>query len=295
MTARRRPLGDIGNTLSLGAHLKIKEKPKSICETPRIDEKGGDYVKEIYEHFRKAECKNRPSTNYMTQIQTDVNEKMRAILVDWMVDVHLKFKLLPETLFLAVEILDRFLDKKMVNRQKLQLVGVVALLLGAKYEEIFPPEVKDYIYISANTYPRDDILRMERLVFQTMEHNLTIPTMYVFLNRGLQVMDADLKTTHLATFFAELVLLDYKMLNYLPSVVGASCVYTAYKFLGVKDAWHPILEHYSGYKFSDLERCACDIMLLARSPHNPKIQAVRKKYSYTKFSEASKLVIVDQA
>ena len=76
----------------------------------------------------------------------------------------------------------------MVSRQKLQLVGVVAMLLAAKYEEIYPPEVKDFIYIAANTYTRDDILRMERLMFSTLDHNITCPTVYVFLKRGLQVV-----------------------------------------------------------------------------------------------------------
>lgn len=113
---------------------------------------------------------------------------MRTILVDWLVDVHLKFKLQPETLFLAIECIDRcysvtllvifmicplffsrFLEKKMVSRQKLQLVGVVGMLLAAKYEEIYPPEVKDFIYIAANTYSREDILRMERLMFSTLD------------------------------------------------------------------------------------------------------------------------------
>ena len=90
--------------------------------------------------------------------------------------------------FCALFFPHRFLDKKVVSRQKLQLVGVVAMLLAAKYEEIYPPEVKDFIYIAANTYTRDDILRMERLMFSTLEFNLTVPTVYVFLQRGLQVL-----------------------------------------------------------------------------------------------------------
>lgn len=302
--ARRRPLGDIGNTLV--SHLnvvkeKIKipsdSKPHSTClNSPHIDEKNRhnplhavDYLKEIYEHFRKGEMKNRPTGTYIATTQTDINEKMRAILIDWLVDVHLKFKLLPETLFLAVEITDRFLDRKVVNRSKLQLVGVVAMLLAAKYEEIYPPEVKDFIYIAANTYTRDDILRMERLVFQTLDFNLTLPTSYVFLKRGLQVSEADVKTSHLAQYLSELSLVDYKVLKYSPSTIAASCIYLANKCTQ-KECWSRNLEHYMGYKSNDLEFAVEDILTLARNaPTAQKTQAVRRKFAYAKFSEVSKL------
>jgi len=254
-----------------------------------------EYVKDIVDHFRRAELKNRPSATYMNIIQSDVNDKMRTILIDWLVDVHLKFKLQSETLFLAVEIVDRFLDKRLVSRHKLQLVGVVAMLLAAKYEEIFPPEVKDFIYIAANTYTRDDILRMERLMFQTLDFNLTIPTLQVFLKRGLQVNESDSRTCQLAQYLAELSLLDYKMLSYLPSLIAASCIYSANQILMIKDTWGRTLEHYSSYKASDLERCTRDLFQLIHSAPNQKTQAVRRKYSYAKYGEVSKLSQLDCA
>ena len=99
---------------------------------------------------------------------------MRCILLDWMVDVHIKFKLHPETFFLAVDIVDRYLTGNQVTRAKLQLVGVVATLLAAKHEEIWPPEVKDCIYIAANTYSREDILEAEREVSNFLEFKLAL-------------------------------------------------------------------------------------------------------------------------
>ena len=56
--------------------------------------------------------------------QTDINEKFRGILIDWLVEVHLKFKELQETLYLTVSIMDRFLEKKAIQRNSLQLVGI---------------------------------------------------------------------------------------------------------------------------------------------------------------------------
>ena len=84
---------------------------------------------------------------YMSS-QPYINERMRTILVDWLVEVHLKFKMVPETLYLTVHIIDRFLEDNRVRRSKLQLVGVAALLVASKYEEIYPPELRDLVYIT---------------------------------------------------------------------------------------------------------------------------------------------------
>eukprot|EP00993_Chasmostoma_nieuportense_P001290 NODE_2184_length_1257_cov_124.278761_g2076_i0.p1 GENE.NODE_2184_length_1257_cov_124.278761_g2076_i0~~NODE_2184_length_1257_cov_124.278761_g2076_i0.p1 ORF type:complete len:316 (-),score=62.09 NODE_2184_length_1257_cov_124.278761_g2076_i0:243-1190(-) len=308
---QRHPFREIGNTLHRNGDSKPLpslsyelSKPRATLPpmsarllSPHVDEKHRndplypvDYLKEICEHFRKGELKGRPSVTYMNRLQTDVNEKMRCILIDWLIDVHLKFRLLPETFFLAVEIIDRFLDQKVVSRQKLQLVGVVGLLLAAKYEEIYPPALKDFIYIAANTYTRDDVLRMERLIFQTLNHNLTLPTLYVFVKRALEVIDADTRTRHMAQYISEVATHDYKLLAHLPSLVGASCVYLAHKFLiSSKDHWPRTLEYYTGYKLSDVQPCASELTQLLRLAPTQKTQAVHKKYSYAKYSEVSKL------
>jgi len=294
----RRPFGDIGNKIQ-GEQCKIldaKKRSHSLESSPRFDAKNkhipvlaAEYAKDIQENFRKMELKFRPSSTYMSRLQTEVTEKMRTILVDWIVDVHLKFKQLPETLFLAVEIIDRYLDKKAVCRQRLQLVGVVAMLLASKYEEIYPPEVRDYIFISANTYTREDVLRMERQIFQTLDFNLTFPTIFPFLKRGLQVMEADTRTQQLSQYLAELSLLDVRMLAYSPSVVASSCIYLSNKFLSKEPAWSRVLEHYSFLKLTDLEKCCSDLLSIFRNSHSQKTQAVRRKYSYSKYGEVSKM------
>jgi cyclin B len=98
-------------------------------------------VNSIYSYYYRVEPATAVSATYMTS-QTDINDKMRAILVDWLVEVHLKFKLMPETLFLTVNLIDRYLAAAPVTRKNLQLVGVTAMLLASKYEEIWAPEVR---------------------------------------------------------------------------------------------------------------------------------------------------------
>ena len=113
-----------------------------------------EYAGKISAMLLESEKENLPSERYMTQ-QQDINEKMRAILVDWIIEVHLKFKLLPETLFLTVGLIDRFLEREQIKRSNLQLVGVTAMLIASKYEEIYAPEVRDFVYITDNAYTKE--------------------------------------------------------------------------------------------------------------------------------------------
>ncbi len=110
-----------------------------------------EYSDTIFEYLMQTECQFLPREGYM-MIQTDVNEKMRAILIDWLVEVQIKFMLLPETLYLTTNLIDRYLGLEKVTKDKLQLVGVACMLIATKYEEIYAPEVKDFVYISDNAY-----------------------------------------------------------------------------------------------------------------------------------------------
>jgi hypothetical protein len=128
-----------------------------------IDERDQDdplcvtgYVEDMYSHFRMKELSTSVRPVYMVN-QPHINERMRSILVDWLVEVHLKFKLVPETLYLAINLIDRFLEQSIVTRPKLQLVGVTCLLIASKYEEIYSPELRDLVYICDRAYTKQDV------------------------------------------------------------------------------------------------------------------------------------------
>ena len=125
-----------------------RDKDDPLCVT--------EYVEDMYTHFRGKEIGTSVRPTYM-ETQAHINERMRSILVDWLVEVHLKFKLVPETLYLTVNLIDRYLERAEVSRPRLQLVGVTALLLASKYEEIYPPELRDLVYICDRAYTRQDV------------------------------------------------------------------------------------------------------------------------------------------
>jgi G2/mitotic-specific cyclin-B, other len=134
-----------------------RDKDDPLCTTA--------YVKEMYIHYREKESSTIPNPTYM-EFQVHLNDRMRAILVDWLVEVHNKFKLVPETLYLTVNLIDRYLEREQVERHKLQLVGVTCLLIASKYEEIYPPEMRDLVYICDKAYEKEDV-RFDRRPFES--------------------------------------------------------------------------------------------------------------------------------
>ena len=247
-----------------------------------------EYVADIHAFYRKAEAASLVSPSYMC-LQSEINEKMRAILVDWLVEVHLKFKLLPETLYLTANLIDRFLAVCTVTRKNLQLVGVTAMLLASKYEEIWAPEVKDFVYISDNAYTKDQILGMEKLMLNTLNFNLTLPTPYVFTARFLKAAMADRKVTQLSWFLVELCLPDYAMLQFSPSHMAAAAVLAARRTCGITPAWTPTLHRHAHLSEHDLRMCVTLMVGLHEKSGDGTLTAVHKKYSHTKFDCVAKL------
>ena len=123
---------------------------------------------------------------------------MRAILVDWIISVHAKFKLLPETLYLTINLIDRYFCIFNIRKSDVQLVGVAALLIGTKYEEIYPPTVKDFIYLTDNTYSRAQILSMEQSILFHLQFEIQQTSSYRFLERYSKIAKADSPTFYLA-------------------------------------------------------------------------------------------------
>ena len=144
------------------------------------------YAADICTNLREVEAGLPKLDGYMDR-QPDVNERMRQILVDWLVEVHLNFKLSPETLFLTVRLLDRYLAVKTVKRSKLQLVGVTCMLLAAKFEEIYAPEVRDFVNITDKAYSKAEILDMEVCILNALQFRIQTVSPYFFLCRFLQV------------------------------------------------------------------------------------------------------------
>ncbi|CAN1749115.1 G2/mitotic-specific cyclin S13-6 [Linum perenne] len=237
-----------------------------------------DYVDDIYTFYKEAEIENRPKLYIETQ--PEITIRMRSILADWLIDVHQKFDLALETLYLTIDIVDRFLSAKPVPRRELQLVGIAATLTASKYEEIWPPEVNDLVAISDMAYTNTQILTMEKTILAHLEWTLTVPTRFVFLTRFVKAAGDRESLGHMAAFFSELGLMDYECsVGYKPSVVAAAAVYAARRVMKRVPVWSPVLEFYSGFKEDEVVGCAKILIGLKEVVKEGKLGAVMKKYS----------------
>ncbi len=203
------------------------------------------------------------------------------------VEVHLKFKMALETLFITVSILDRYLQVKQVRRSKLQLVGVAALLVASKYEEIYPPELKELVFITDSAYNAREILEMEADIIRTLDYKFCVPTAHTFLCRFLKAAHAERVMVQLCCFLVERSLQEYSLLKYPPSMVAAAAVLIA-RVTMRRHRWSPTLLKYAKYDEHELMACVEDIRQALNVQNNPQ-NAVYRKYSSTKFGGVAKM------
>ncbi|GJS76844.1 G2/mitotic-specific cyclin S13-7-like protein [Tanacetum coccineum] len=274
----RRALGDITNRVTTRTRVNARSKVASGIATTKpiypviinIDEVDKnnelaqvEYVEEIYLFYKISEIKGC-LRDYM-DFQHDINARMRAILLDWLIQVHDKYGLMPETLYLTINIVDRYLSVTTTSRTELQLVGISALLLSSKYEEIWPLAVNDMITISDSAYSREQILAMEKAILSRLDGEYGVLT-----------------------------------IRNNPSMLAASAVYAARCTLNKTPAWSETLQHYTGYTEDQLGDCAKSLVRFHASASDNKFSAVYKKYlnpdtgTVARFPPTTSLLVVNR-
>nr|BAA14010.1 cyclin A [Patiria pectinifera] len=244
-----------------------------------------EYAEDIYEYLREAELRNRPKPGYMRK-QPDITSGMRSILVDWLIEVGEEYRLHNETLYLAVSYIDRFLSQMSVLRSKLQLVGAASMFLAAKFEEIYPPEVNEFVYITDDTYTVKQVLRMEHLILKVLSFDVAVPTANAFLSRYLKAAKADSRNGTSSQYLAELTLPDCEYIKYIPSTIAAAAVCLAnYTLSGT--AWTPMLEKHSGYNLEDIAPCVRDLLKTFTNAPSQSQQAAQEKYKSQRYNSVS--------
>ncbi|XP_058200726.1 cyclin-A2-1-like [Rhododendron vialii] len=247
------------------------------------------YAPDIYSNLRVTELDRRPSVNYMEILQREITPGMRGVLIDWLVEVSEEYRLVPDTLYLTVNIVDRFLSQNHIEKQRLQLLGVTSMLIASKYEEICAPSVEELCIITDNTYKREEVVKMESQVLNFLGFHLSFPTTKKFLRRFIQAAQTSFKVPcveleFLANYLAELSLVEYRFLKFLPSLTAASAVFLARWTLNQSDhPWNPTLEHYTSYVTSDLKGSVLALQELQLNTNGCSLNAIREKYRHQKF------------
>lgn len=200
---------------------------------------------DIYMYIRELESKLALPENFLAK-QTQMTPRMRSRLVDWIIAIHHQFKLLPETLYLTVALMDRFFECEVVSKDKIQLCGVTAFFIASKYEEIYPPEVRDFLSI-CDSCTKQDLLKMEITFLRTLKFDLSNPLPLHFLRRFSKAAHADSRIHTMAKYLMELSLIEYDCSYWKPSLLAATSLYLTLQLIAENPAWNETLVFYSTY------------------------------------------------
>ncbi|XP_024274670.1 G2/mitotic-specific cyclin-B2 isoform X2 [Oncorhynchus tshawytscha] len=286
------------------ALLAVEDIDEGDSDMPQLC---SEYIKDIYGYLQCLETQQSVRPKYMDGYE--INGRMRALLIDWLIQVHSRFQLLQETLYLTVAILDRFLQVSLVKkngiflftfsnpslikvqtigRKKLQLVGVTAMLLASKYEEMYSPEIGDFVYITDNAFTKAHIREMEQMILHSLNFELGRPLPLHFLRRASKAGNADVEKHTLAKYLMELTLLDYDMVHYHPSEIAAAALCLSQLLLDELN-WTLTQEHYSTYNENHLKPIMQHIAknVVSVTEGRTKLQAVKNKYASSRLMRIS--------
>ncbi|XP_038820870.1 G2/mitotic-specific cyclin-B1 [Salvelinus namaycush] len=258
--------------------LNIKDVDADDYDNPMLC---SDYVKDIYKYLQKLEIDQAVKPKYLEG--QEITGNMRAILIDWLVQVQIKFRLLQETMFMTVGIIDRFLQDNPLPKKQLQLVGVTAMFIASKYEEMYPPEILDFAYVTDQAYTTAQIRDMEMTILRVLKFSFGRPLPLQFLRRASKIGEVTAEHHTLAKYFVELTMVDYEMVHFPPSQVASAAFALTLKVFNCGE-WSSTLQHYMNYTEDSLVPAMQHIAknVLKVNEGQTKHMTVKNKYSSQK-------------
>ena len=283
-------------------NIKIHEySPKKYIKLDKIrnNQIPKDYLNIIYYNLLQEEHKGvKPMVvyNYMTD-QNEINEQMRSVLIDWLIDVHHKFQFKEETLFMTILIIDRYCTIRQILRVNLQLLGITAMMIACKHEEIDLPKIEDFIYITDNAYTKNDIVKLENNILIALNFELLYPSALRFFEYLSLNFNFDKKAICMGKYLMESFLLDIKYVKYKASVISCACAYIVMKFFKIEGYQESYAKKYFMLNENEdlplghgVKDCAQDICIFVDNIKSSNYLACFKKYSKNEFEKVALLI-----
>ena len=253
----------------------------------------GEYLEEIYVNLllEETQATTKPKFGYMNT-QPEINEIMRAILIDWIIDVHLRFNLRQETLFMTIWLIDTYLSFAFVHRDKLQLLGITCLLISCKSHEIYYPQNDKLIEMTDNAYSKEEMLTMENEILKKLNFFIVCPNPIDFYNILSKMFNFEKKQYYLGNYFIESALVNYQILKYSSSVIASSCTYLVMKYYRINGYQKLYNNFIINEQFPEdvIKDAAKEIYVLVDNLSKSKFKSVKKKYSLTQFENISEIL-----
>lgn len=278
-----------------------KENKMELVEEPQTNNED-EYLDEILENLKGEEINNKYKINQnYFNFQNEINNKMRIVLINWLIEVHTKLNFKEETFYTTIYIMDAYLSRKFIQRKKFQLLGVTALYIATKLNEIYIRRIKDYVFITDYAYDEEEIIKMESDICKTLNFNFLIPTSLSFYEILAKKIGLDKNPNQLTfgKFLIQSFLINSKSLNYNYSMISlASCylVMRVFEIENYKYIISNILNLFSSCNIYNevlkiFEECFVNICKTIGEMINSNVKSTIKKYSYYNFDQDVKKII----
>lgn len=267
--------GDVSETLEFTNDDSMKTRLQELVQTEGVPH---DYITRIYSNLKHSETNFSLKDKNIISKSPELNFSMRRILIDWLHEVSQEYALEWQTLLLAIQITDQYIHLSTVEKNDLQLVGVTSLWMAAKMEEIHPPSVHDFTYISDDAYNFSEVMNFESQMLKKLDWNVTIPTPLDFLSHFLLFFKSEPQINDNAQMFVDIFLQHKEYTHYLPSEVAAAALLLSIMYSSTVQ-WTPELTTYSGYNAEDIRNCSRKInQAFGQAEKRNKIRAAYLKH-----------------
>jgi len=196
-----------------------------------------------------------------------------------------------ETLYVTVSIIDRYLSKVPILKSQLHLLGVTALLIATKYEEIYPPELKELLKISDDKFSKEDVLALENHILATLEFNFFAPSILRFLERYRKISNtaSDDQIFFFSQYLGEISLLDAFFLKHRPSHIAAAAFVLSAKSIKKINSWNSEMEKCTGIKAEEIKETIDDLKQFALEVNPKFLQTLQYKFNKPEYLNVAQI------
>ena len=255
-----------------------------------------DYLNLIYKNLLLEENTSMKIIDFLKN-QNEINSNIRSILIDWIIDVHLKFKLKEETLYMIIFIIDKYLSIEIISKNKFQLLGIASILIACKHEEIDIPKINELIYITDNSYSKKDVIYMENEILKKLNFSLLYPSPLIFFELISLYLNFDKTKILMGKYLMESFLIDEKFVKYKSSIISCACAYVVMKFFKMENyqesynkKWF-LIDDENKINENYIKECARDICIFVDNINKTIFQSTFRKFSKEKFHKVSIMIL----
>jgi hypothetical protein len=237
-----------------------------------------DFDLEVYHFMRAAECNTMPASDLFAR-QTNITARMRATVIDWLVEVHRKLRMHTDTLYSTVMLIDNYLTVADIDKAKFQRLACAALLIAAKNSEMRPPSLRELVDLADKSFTSVALSQMEGALFAAIDFHVDYILPSMFLKRFLRLVEPDVRLSMLAHFISETALLDAEFVGMVPSRLAAAIVCLSIALERGPGQWTAYLESNTGYKLEHIVELVQKLLQSVITSAAGRFQAIRKKYA----------------